>query len=82
MDLIVRLPWLNSVNAIWVVLDRLSKMRHLKPCKDNIDAVGLADQFIRHIASKHRLPNNILSDRGIQFASIFWNRLTKRWGVE
>jgi hypothetical protein len=43
------LPEVDGYDAIWVVVDRLSKMRHFVPCKTNIDAAGLADLFIKHI---------------------------------
>lgn len=45
-------------------MDRLFKMRYLVQCKDDIDAVGLVDIFIPHIASKQELSDNIFSDRG------------------
>jgi hypothetical protein len=33
MDFVVGLPWSNGHDAIWVVADRLTKQRHLVPCR-------------------------------------------------
>lgn len=75
IDFIIPLPWSNGFNNIWVVIDRLSKMRYMVPCKGDINIVGLANLFINYIASMYRHLNNILSNRGPQFASTFWNKL-------
>jgi hypothetical protein len=32
MDFVMGLPWSNSCNAIWVVVDHLTKEQHLVPC--------------------------------------------------
>jgi hypothetical protein len=56
------LPWLYGFDGIWVVVDRLTKERHLIPCRTNIDAAGLADLFIEQIFRLHGLPLTIVSD--------------------
>ena len=72
MDFVTGLPWLEGWDTIWVVVDRLTKTRHLIACRSNIDVKGLADLFLRHVFSLHGLPDSIVSDRGPQFAASFW----------
>lgn len=46
IDFIVSLPpSTNGVTAIWVVVDRLTKMAHFIPCQETITAEGLAQLF-------------------------------------
>jgi hypothetical protein len=40
-DFVVGLAECDEFDAIWVVVNRLSKMRHFVPCHTTIDAVGL-----------------------------------------
>jgi len=82
MDFVTGLPESEGYDAIWVVVDRLTKMRHLVPCKSSIDTAGLSDLFINYVWKLHGLPNTIVSDRGTQFASAFWRHLCARLGIE
>jgi hypothetical protein len=72
MDLVVRLPECEGFDAVWVVVDRLSKMRHFIPCHTQIDAIGLTKLFLREVVLLHGLPWTIVSDQGPQFASTIW----------
>jgi transposase InsO family protein len=78
MDFVVGLPWSEGCDAIWVVVDRLTKQRHLVPCRSDVDANDLADLFLKWVFRLHGLPETITSDRGPQFASHFWGRLCSR----
>jgi hypothetical protein len=82
MDFVVGLPWSEGFDAIWVVIDRLTKGRHLVPCVSTVDAKDLADLFLQHVFRLHGLPDSIVSDRGPQFAAGFWGRLCDRLGVD
>ena len=82
MDFVIGLPWSQGSDAIWVVIDRLTKARHFVPCRMSIDAAGLADLFIEHVSELHGLPNSIVSDRGPQFAAALWQRLCGRLGID
>jgi hypothetical protein len=75
MDFVVGLPESERVDAVWVVVDRLAKMRHFVPCHTTIDGVGLAKLFLREVVRLHGLPKTIVSDRGPQFASTFWGQI-------
>jgi hypothetical protein len=78
MDLVTGLPTSKKCDTIWVVVERLTKARHLIPCESTIDAEGLADLFLQHVFKLHGLPLTIVSDRGPQFAADFWGRLCSR----
>jgi hypothetical protein len=71
------LTWSNGCDAIWVVVDCLTKERHLVPCPTDIDAKELANVFIAHIFRLHGLRLTIVSDRGPQFAALFWKNLCR-----
>jgi len=82
MDFVTGLPWSNGNDAIWVVVDRLTKMRHLVPCRTTIDAPSLADLFLDNIWKHHGLPLTIISDRGPQFAAEFWGTVCRRLKID
>jgi len=82
MDFVVGLPECEWFDAIWVVVDRLSKMRQFFPCHTTIDAVGLPQFFLREVVQLHGLPKTIVSDRGPQFASTFWGQICSRLEIE
>jgi hypothetical protein len=82
MDFVVGLPESEGFNAIWVVVDRLTKMRHLVPCTDTVDGKKLGEMYVKEIFRLHGLPETIVSDRGPQFASEFWRHICERLGVE
>jgi len=62
MDFVLRLPKCEGLDAIWLVVDRLSKMRHFIPCHSTIDAIEMARLFLRDIVRLHGLPVTIISD--------------------
>jgi hypothetical protein len=55
---------------IIVVVDRLTKMRHIISIK-LINAILVAKCFVKHVFKLHRLPNLIISDYRSQFVSDF-----------
>ena len=76
MDLIVSLPKTkNGYDAIFVVVDRLTKMMHAIPITTNINAPQLANIFLKEIYRLHGMPKIIVSDRDPRFTSIFWRSL-------
>jgi hypothetical protein len=52
------------------------KMQHMIPIK-SINAILVAECFVKHIFKLHRLPNLIISDYGSQFILDFWQALYK-----
>jgi len=82
LDFVVGLPESDRFDAIWVVVDRLSKQHHFVPCTSTITAEGLARLFLDHVFKLHGLPDSIISDRGPQFASHFWTYLCCCLGIQ
>ena len=73
MDFITGFPLSQKKNnAIFVVIDNLSKVAHFFPVKDSISAAQLADLYTTRVVSLHGIPKEISSDRGSLFTSKFW----------
>lgn len=77
VDFVVELPASEGSENIMVVVDRLSKQRHLVSCPD-MSAPAVGRLFLDNIWKHHGLPDSIISDRGGQFVSAFWDELTKQ----
>jgi len=82
MDFVTGLPECEGYDAIWVVVDQLSKMRHFVPWKTTVDVRGLAVMFLKQVVRLHGLPKTVICDRGPQFAAVFWKRLCEWFGVD
>jgi transposase InsO family protein len=82
MDFIMDLPIVRTKNSILVMVDRLTKMAHFTPCSKSITAKETAQLILDGIVRLHGLPEEIVSDRGPQFASKFWHRLFELLGVD
>ena len=59
MDFVVKLPVSNGYDYILVVADRFSKLSHLIPCRESIDATETANLFLKNIVKHHGLPIDI-----------------------
>ena len=76
MDFVVGLPSTQrGYDSIWIVVDRLTKSAHFIPMKAIYIVAQYSQLFIYHIASLHGVPVSIVSDRGPQFTSRFWQKL-------
>jgi hypothetical protein len=76
MDFIVGLPIMQSgYDSIWVIVDRFSKVAHFIPIKSTYKGAKLAELYIARIMCLHVVPKKIVSDRGTQFTSRFWEKL-------
>ena len=76
MDFIVGLPRTQlGYDSIWVVVDRLTKVAHFIPVKESYRGPKLAELYMSRIVCLHGVPKIIVSDRGSQFTSRFWQRL-------
>jgi hypothetical protein len=82
MDFIVGLPRTRtSYDSIWVVVDRLTKAAHFIPVKTTYNSVVLAELYMSRIVCLHGVPKKIVSDRGTQFTSHFWQQLHEALGT-
>ncbi|KAK1686267.1 hypothetical protein QYE76_047115, partial [Lolium multiflorum] len=76
MDFITGLPKSSKGNdSIWVVVDRLTKVAHFIPVKTTYQGPRLAELYISRIVALHGTPKSIVSDRGSQFTSRFWQKV-------
>ena len=82
MDFITGFPKTQKGNdAIFVVIDRLSKVAHFLPVRESITASQLADLYVSRIVSLHGVPLEINSDRGSLFTSRFWESFQNAMGT-
>ena len=83
MDFIVGLPRSRHGNdAIWVITDRLTKVAHFIPVKTTYTTQRLARIYLSRIVCLHGVPKTIISDRGTQFISRFWEHLQQALGTQ
>jgi hypothetical protein len=62
-------------DSIWVIVDRLTKVAHFIPIKTTYPGAKLAELYMSRIVCLHGVPKKIVSDKGSQFTSKFWEKL-------
>jgi transposase InsO family protein len=73
MDFITELPRTSKgYDAIWVIVDRLTKVAHFIPVKTTYKGSQLAELYMARIVCLHGVPKKIVSHRGSQITSRFW----------
>ena len=83
MDFVVGLPKTSKgYDSIWVIVDRLTKTTRFLPVTTDHPVVVYAQLYIARILSLHGVPKMIVSDRGPQFISKFWEELHKSLGTK
>jgi transposase InsO family protein len=76
MDFIVGLPHTQArYDSIWVIVDCLTKLAHFIPVKTTYSGAKLEELYMSRIMCLHGVPKRIMSDRGSQFTSKFWEKL-------
>ena len=81
-DFITQLPESEGYDAIFVTVDRLTKMVHLAPTHSTVDAPDTADLFLNLVWKHHGTPKQVISDRGPQFVSRFLKAMFERLGIK
>lgn len=72
MDFVVSLPCTpRGKDAIWVVVDRLSKSAHFIPVRMTNSASELAPIYVCEVVRLHGVPKSIVSDSDAKFVSKF-----------
>jgi transposase InsO family protein len=64
-----------------VIVDRLSKSTHFIPIHTCYDARRYAEIYIAHVLWLHGVLRMIISDRGSQFVTHFWEQLHASLGT-
>ncbi|GJR74673.1 putative reverse transcriptase domain-containing protein [Tanacetum coccineum] len=73
MDFITKLPRTRSGHdAIWVVVDRLTKSAHFLAIRKDYSTEKLARLYTDEIVARHGVPVSIISDRDARFTSRLW----------
>ena len=82
MDFITKLPrMMKGFDAIWVIVDRLTKSAHFLPIRESSSADKLADLHVSEILARHGVPVSIISDRDVRFTSRFWQKFHEELGT-
>ncbi|XP_059301790.1 uncharacterized protein LOC132053694 [Lycium ferocissimum] len=68
-------------DAIWVIVDRLTKSAHFLAIRMDYPLVHLAELYINEIVRLHGVPVSIVSDRDPRFTSRFWTSLQEALGT-
>ena len=82
MDFVFGLPLMyRKHDAIWVIIDRLTKSTHFVPIRMDYSMDRLAELFMDEIVRLHGVSLLIVSDRDLQFTSRFWKELQSALGT-
>ncbi|KAA3461732.1 DNA/RNA polymerases superfamily protein [Gossypium australe] len=83
MDFVFGLPQTpRKKDAIWVVVDRLTKSAHFIPIISDYSLDELTKLYISEIVRLHGVPLSIVSDRDPRFTSRFWKKLQEALGMK
>src|SRR5262249_16078617 len=83
MDFVVGLSRTQQGHdAIWVVVDRLTKSAHFVPIKLAQPVEKLAKLYVDCIVRLHGIPVSIISDRYPRFTSRIWRRVQEALGTQ
>lgn len=76
MDIVTGLlQTLRKIDAIWVIIDKLTMCAHFMSIQTMYNSEILATIYIQQIVHLYRLPISIISNRGIQFTSYIWRSM-------
>jgi hypothetical protein len=83
MDFVTVLPRIvTGLDAVWVVVDCLTKLAHFLPIKTTYDMSRLTKEYVDEIVWLHGVPMSIISDRDPRFTSQFWQSLQVAMGTK
>ena len=83
MDFVVGLPrTTTNHNAIWVIIDRLTKTAHFLPINEKFSLDKLVHLYLKEIVVRHGVPVTIVSDRDPRFNSRFWRKFQECLGTK
>lgn len=83
MDFVTGLPrTTRNKDAIWVIVDRLTKTAHFLPIRTTDKTEDLAREYLNVIVKLHGVPVSIVSDRDPKFTSTFWQAFQRALGTK
>jgi len=84
MDFISGLPRApgRGNDAVWVIVDRLTKSAHFLPMKLTEKVETLEELYLEEIVKLHGVPANIVSDRDPRFTAEFWRAFQQALGTD
>jgi len=68
-------------NAIWVIVDHLTKSAHFFPFKLGQSTKLLAEKYMQKVVRLHGVLISIMSNRDTRFLSHFWRSLQESLGT-
>ncbi|KAJ9567106.1 hypothetical protein OSB04_003072 [Centaurea solstitialis] len=82
MDFVTKLPKTKKGHdAVWVIVDRLTKSAHFLPIKETYSIDKLAQLYVGEIVMRHGVPISIIADRDSRFTSRFWQSFQTTLGT-
>ncbi|KAH7621132.1 putative Transposon Ty3-G Gag-Pol polyprotein [Nannochloris sp. 'desiccata'] len=83
MDFVTALPKTpEGFTTIMIMVDKLTKRVFLAPTTENVTAEEAATLFYEHVIRNQGVPSVIISDRGPQFTSTFWQSMVAQLGIK
>ncbi|XP_071926121.1 uncharacterized protein [Coffea arabica] len=83
MDFVTGLPKSQKgFDAIWVIVDRLTKSAHFLPVSMSFSLEKLVKLYTEEILRLHGIPVSIVSDRDPRFVSRFWQKFQESLGTK
>ncbi|GJZ20773.1 putative reverse transcriptase domain-containing protein [Tanacetum coccineum] len=82
MDFVIK--WLRTRSghdAIWVIVDRLTKSAHFLPMHEDYKMDRLARLYLNEIVVRHSVPISIISDHDSRFTSRLWLSMQEALGT-
>ena len=82
MDFITKLPEkAKGFDAIWVIMNSMSKSAHVLAIQESSSAKTLSDVYVREILARCGVPVFVVSDQDVRFTSQLWKRFHKELGI-
>uniref|UniRef100_A0A8C6KVM8 Integrase catalytic domain-containing protein n=1 Tax=Nothobranchius furzeri TaxID=105023 RepID=A0A8C6KVM8_NOTFU len=82
LDFICGLPDSHGFSTILTIVDRFLKACHIIPLKALPSSSVTAKLLVKHVFKLHRIPEEILSDRGPLFISRVWKDFAEALGAK
>ena len=78
LDFITKLPQSHDHNSILSITDQgCSKAAIFLPCKEEIDALGVAKIYVQHVFPHYGIPKKVILDRDTRFTARFTQELCR-----